>query len=219
MKLVYSGKREKPRSLEDLKKTLRRGEGLHLEFKFKIKYPEKVVKEIVAFANTDGGQLMIGIDDNGTISGLKYTDEEEFVLIREMERSIIPLVTYSIERIQLTNDKEVLIFHIPESENKPHKLENGAIYVRHKDQSIQASKEIREILKGIRKDKDLRFNYGDKERLLMEYLNNNTTITLSKFAEIAKINRKIASRTIVLMTLTNVLNYEAREDEDIFFLN
>lgn len=219
MKLAYDGKKVKARSLEELKKTVLQGEGLKLEFKFKAKYPDKIVKEIVAFANTIGGELLVGVDDDGSISGLKFTDEEEFVLVREMERSIIPHVKYNIERIRLTNEKEVLIFHIPESDLKPHKTENGKVYVRHKDQSIQASKEIREILKGQRKDKDLRFNYGDKERLLMAYLTQNKNITISKFAEIANITRKIASRTMVLMVLTNVLSYDAREDGDVFFMN
>jgi predicted HTH transcriptional regulator len=219
MKLAYDGNEEKARSFEELKKKVRQGEGLTLEFKFKAKYPDKIIKEIVAFANTCGGELMIGVDDDGIITGLKFTDEEEFVLVREMERSISPHVKYSIERIRLANEKEVLVFHIPESDLKPHKVENGTVYVRHKDQSIQASKEIREILKGLRKDKDLRFNYGDKERVLMTYLTRNKNITLSQFAEIAGINKKVASRTMVLMVLTNVLSYEAKEDEDVFYLN
>jgi predicted HTH transcriptional regulator len=218
MQLAYDGERKEPRSLDELKKTLRQGEGLNLEFKFKAKYPDKIIKEMVAFANTKGGQLIVGVNDDGSLAGLDFADEEEFVLIREMEREIVPKLDYSIERIRIPYQKEVLVFHIPESQQKPHKIgAEGKVYVRHKDKTIQASKEIREILKGLNKGKSLRFNYGDKERILMNHLTQNKSITLAKFAEIGSIHKKIASRTLVLMVLTNVLQYQARDGEDIYY--
>ncbi|WP_341228051.1 ATP-binding protein [uncultured Arcticibacterium sp.] len=215
MELAYKGKSIKGRSLADLKKLASQGEGLRLEFKFKAKYPEKIIREMVAFANTKGGQLLVGVDDDGSLSGLKFADEEEYVLVREIERAITPELDYSIERVRLQNESEVLIFHIPESENKPHKAADK-VFVRHKDRTIQASKEIREILKGLKKGKSLRFNYGDKESKLMAYLTQHLSITLDTFAELCAIPKKQASRTLVLMVLTNVLRYEAREDGDRF---
>jgi predicted HTH transcriptional regulator len=218
MQLAYDGENIKARSLEKLQKTLRQGEGLTLEFKFKAKYPDKIIKEMVAFANTTGGQLIVGVNDDGSLAGLNFADEEEFVLVREIERGISPKLDYAIERIKIPSAKEVLVFHIPESNQKPHKTNiEGKVYVRHKDKTIQASKEIREILKGLNKGKSLRFNYGDKERILMSYLIENKSITLSKFCEMASINKKIASRTLVLMVLTNVLQYQARDGEDIYY--
>lgn len=56
------------------------GENDFLEFKRKASFPEKIVKEIVAFANTRGGDLLIGVDDNGTIPGLKFAEEDAWVL-------------------------------------------------------------------------------------------------------------------------------------------
>ncbi|AWV99454.1 AlbA family DNA-binding domain-containing protein [Arcticibacterium luteifluviistationis] len=215
MELAYNGKRIKERSLTDLKNLVSKGEGLYLEFKYKAKYPEKIIREMVAFANTSGGQLLVGVDDDGTLSGLKFADEEEYVLVREIERAITPALNYSIERLRLPNENEILIFHIPESDNKPFKAAQK-VYVRHKDRTIQASKEVREILKGRKKDKSLRFNYGDKERQLMTYLADNAHITIDTFAKICDIPKKQASRTLVLMVLTNVLRYEARDEGDIF---
>lgn len=215
MELAYKGISVPGRSLADLKKLVSHGEGLRLEFKFKAKYPEKIIREMVAFANTKGGQLLVGVDDDGSLNGLKFADEEEYVLVREIEREVSPDLDYGIERVRLLNENEVLIFHIPESENKPYKAANK-VYVRHKDRTIQASKEIREILKGLKKGKSLRFNYGDKESKLMTYLTENPSITLDSFAQLCNIPKKQASRTLVLMVLTNVLSYEAREDGDRF---
>ncbi|MDZ7649627.1 MAG: ATP-binding protein [Cytophagales bacterium] len=49
---------------------------LHLEFKRKAAYPEKIVRELIAFANTEGGTLLVGVDDDKSIPGVKYPDEE-----------------------------------------------------------------------------------------------------------------------------------------------
>lgn len=46
--------------LKNLKNLVRHGEGQRLEFKMKVKFPEKIIKELVAFANTDGGHLLLG---------------------------------------------------------------------------------------------------------------------------------------------------------------
>ena len=66
--------------LKELYRLVRKGEGETLEFKRKAAHPEKIVREVVAFANTKGGDLLIGVDDNGTIPGVKYAEEEIFVL-------------------------------------------------------------------------------------------------------------------------------------------
>ena len=55
--------------LRNLKHLVRHGEGQRLEFKMKVKFPEKIVKELVAFANSDGGHLFIGVSDDGKIEG------------------------------------------------------------------------------------------------------------------------------------------------------
>lgn len=194
-----------------LKNLVKEGEGARLEFKLKTNHPDKIVKEIVAFANTKGGKLLIGVSDDKQLKGLKFADEDSFILQKAIEKYIYPMIEYEIEKVRLEDEKEVLIFDIPESPLKPHfvdldgTIENRKSFIRVADKSIQASKEVREILKGQRKGKDLRFVYGDKERALLQYLNEKGFITISKFAEMADISKKQASRTLVLLSLTNVL--------------
>lgn len=196
---------------KSLKNLVRDGEGAHLEFKLKTNHPDKIVKEIVAFANTKGGKLLIGVSDDKQIKGLKFADEDLFILQKAIEKYIYPTLKYEIGKVRLDDEKEVLVFIIPESPEKPHFvdldgiLENRKSYIRVADKSIQASKEVREILKGQRKGKELRFAYGDKERVLLKYLSEHSHITISKFAELVGIPKKQASRTLVLLSLTSVL--------------
>ena len=207
-----------------LKKLVRQGEGQHLEFKLKAAHPEKILKEFVAFANSEGGTLLIGVRDDLLIEGLKFPDEDEFLLTRAVERFCSPPVSYEIERINLEDsEKEILIFTIPKSENAPHyvlansELPENKAFVRVADRCVQASKEMRQILKERKKEKkSFSFHYGEKENILLKYLHTNAEITLNKFAEIANINKNIASRTLVLLVLTNVLKIYPDEMEDVF---
>jgi predicted HTH transcriptional regulator len=225
------------RTLKDL---VKQGEGKYLEFKLKTNHPEKIVREIVAFANTNGGQLLVGIGDDRSIQGLKYADEDEYILTRAIEKYCSPAPTYTIARVPITDERDVLVFDIKPSEERPvyvlqeiitNKSErvptlaptpasyqqnesNRKAYIRVADKSVQASKEIREILKRQSKTKNFRFEYGDKERQLMQYLDQNPTITIDVFVTIAMIPRKIASKTLVLLVLANVLTVQPDETND-----
>ncbi|CCH56316.1 putative transcriptional regulator [Fibrisoma limi BUZ 3] len=197
------------RALKDL---VRRGEGSNLEFKLKTNHPEKIIRGVVAFANTNGGIMLIGVGDDRTIPGLKYADEDEYLLVRAIDKYCFPKISYTIERVPLYDEREVLVIRVPPSPNRPHYIipdladpENKKAYVRVADKSVQASKEVREIMKGERASRDIRFTYGDKERKLMQHLGEHNSITVDLFASIAGVSRKIASRTLVLLVLANVL--------------
>ena len=205
-----------------LKELVRQGEGTHLEFKLKSNHPERIIREVVAFANTEGGRLLIGIGDDKTIQGLKHVEEDEFLLVRAIEKYCTPAINYDIERIPVAKDRDVLLITVPESAGKPHYVTVDPVndlkraYIRVEDKAVQASKEVREILKGERAARNIRFTYGDKEQTLMKHLGEHPNITVDLFASIANIPRKIASRTLVLLVLANVLKVQPDEVVDRF---
>lgn len=211
-------------AFKELKDLVKRGEGERIEFKLKSNHPEKIIREVVAFANTSGGKLILGVSDDLEIKGLKYVDEDEYIITKNIEKYIYPLVDYSIEKIRVEGERAVLIYTIKSSPMKPHFLDltgnpdERKVYVRHEDKSIQASKEVREILKGQSKSKGFKFNFGDKERLLMEYLDVHKKVTLNRFSEIAEIKKKVASRTLILLVLAGVLKVIPHEIEDYYEL-
>lgn len=207
----------------DLKRLVRKGEGQTLEFKLKTTHPEKIVKEIVAFANTDGGVLLLGIRDDQTIKGLKFPQEDEYVMNKAIEEYCYPPINYQLEKIPVEGNREILAYTIPASDKGPHRVvegdkpNQGKVYVRVDHESIIAGKEMREILKGRRKKRDVRFQYGKKEQILMQYLDLHHKITVQQFAETAQITRKVASRTLILLVLAKVLQiYPQAHKEDSF---
>ena len=56
-----------PKQVQQLKILVSQGEGASLEFKRKASFPEKIVREMIAFANTKGGIVLIGIGDDGSL--------------------------------------------------------------------------------------------------------------------------------------------------------
>ncbi len=208
--------------LRNLRNLVRHGEGIRLEFKMKVKFPEKIIKELVAFANTEGGHLFIGVSDAGVIEGVKFAEEEQFLLERATSDYCFPAFTYRAYRIHLDNGREVLVYQIYESVDKPHFVQlatdpHPICYVRVKDRTIQASKEMKQILRR-ENDEGLSFAYGEIERWLMEYLRSNERISLSEFAIKCNLPNWLASRKLVLLVLSRVLKIEPGENQDQYSL-
>ena len=65
--------------MSELKKRIKEGEGENLDFKFRVDNQKKIARTISAFANTTGGSLLIGVKDNGKISGC--VPEEEYYVV------------------------------------------------------------------------------------------------------------------------------------------
>ncbi|MFT7268432.1 MAG: putative HTH transcriptional regulator [Roseivirga sp.] len=209
--------------LLQIKKLTTQGEGLHLEFKKKANFPEKIAKELVAFANTEGGLLLLGVDDDGTVSGTRDIEGEVFIMEDTIEKLIRPRLNYQARIIKINEKKGLAIFEVPKSEKKPLYLRNapvtkeGKVYVRHGDQSLQASKEMREILRRRSSEKDIHFTFGEKEQMLMKLLDEHKHITLIEFSKEAKISKFVASRTLIRLVLANVIEISPKEGEDLYF--
>src|SRR6188768_2493265 len=75
-----------PQQVQQLRKLVAAGEGSTLEFKRKASFPEKIVREMIAFANTKGGILLVGIDDDGGIPGLKHPEDDSHVLKQALKK-------------------------------------------------------------------------------------------------------------------------------------
>ena len=208
--------------LRDLRRTVAQGESLTVEFKRKVAHPDKIERELVAIANTHGGELLIGVSDDGSMPGVKFPEDEIFVLEKAIKSLCRPALPYTIEQVPLNEKTTIVIFKIPKSDKRPHYVKesadarHGQTYVRHEDKSVQASREMREIIARQKKAKDIHFNFGEKEKILMSYLERHKQITLSEFRSIAKINKFKASKTLIILVLANIIAIQPTEKGDIY---
>ncbi len=209
-------------SLKEIKSLVKRGEGQQLEFKMKVKFPEKIIREMVAFANSEGGILLLGVGDLGEVAGLQFPDEDQFALDRAIEKYCFPAFSYLSYKVALNDQRAIVVYKIYASVDKPHYVqldddEAPKCFVRLADKSIQASKEMKQILR--RSDEEgIQFTYGEAEKWLINYLQVQEKITLHEFAQLAKLPLWLASRKLVLLVLCNVLRIEPNENHDIYRL-
>lgn len=206
--------------LREIKRMVYGGENAHVEFKRKINHPEKVIREVVAFANSGGGHLFVGVDDDKTIVGCKYADEEHFLLQKAIKELCRPAIFYEAEVIPLNEKRAILHYEIFPGKRKPYFAfekkyhRYGKAFVRVEDRSIQASPEIRKILKFNNDPQGAHFQYGSNEKLLFNYLDQNEKVTVNEFRELSGLDYRSASSTMVQMVLANALRIIPRERED-----
>jgi hypothetical protein len=208
------------RQVQELRKLVAQGEGSNLEFKRKAAYPEKIVREMIAFANTKGGVLLLGVGDDKTLPGLKFPEDESHV-VQEALTKCRPKLPVEEQFIPIGNGRTIIRYDVAESDRKPHYYllgEKKESYVRVNDQSIKASREMREIVKRARLKRDIRFHYGEHEKFLMQYLDSNPTITLKRFIELSGLKKFYASKKLVLLVLADVLRITPHEKGDLYSL-
>lgn len=209
--------------LSHARRLIAQGEGETIEFKRKVAHPDKIVKELVAFANTSGGHLFIGVNDDGSTPGLKFPEDEVFALNTAIEKYCRPTFNYSHEIIPLSEKKALVHYDVSAKQNQLFRVvlndvKNGMTYVRYQDKSIKASREVREIFRRRLKNSNVKFHFGEKEKILMECLEQNDSITLNEFRVKANLNYFKASKTLVLLVLANVLGVIPSDKGDQYYL-
>ena len=210
----------------ELKELIEEGENLYCEFKRKFSSHEKIAREMIAFANTKGGYLLFGVDDNKGIIGVE-SEKGETELIKEVANSYCePPLDINIDYIEL-NGKEIVIVEIPESDKKPHRIQDysdkfdinkAVVTIRVNDKSIQASKEMIRIMRAQFNELQLtKYSIGPLEKTVFDYLAKNEFITVKTLSNFANVSERRASRTLVKMVRANLLAIHTKDNGDEFF--
>lgn len=124
----------------ELKELINKGEGHHLEFKLEKENNRDFAKTIVSFANTDGGKILIGVADDGTIVGVTDPD----LLMQKIGNIAYNNCEPSITVIQETakiDDKTIAIVNVPKGSQRPYRTNEGKYYVRSSNICRDASRE------------------------------------------------------------------------------
>jgi predicted HTH transcriptional regulator len=203
----------------NVKRLIFEGEGVTLDFKKTITSCEKIARTMVSFANNKGGRLLIGVADDGTITGVKSEDEERYMITKAAHLFAKPALEPIFEEVYV-DDKMVLVVDIPESISKPHYslAEDGKwwVYVRVKDKSVLASKIVVDVLKRSAGNEGVLIEYSSKEKALLEYLEKTARITIKECCELLKIGRKRAQRLLVDLILSGILRINTTEKEEFY---
>ncbi len=207
--------------MQALKRLVQEGEHQRLEFKRKANHPEKIIREFVAFANSEGGTLLLGVEDDGGIFGTKEPEGDEYLLMETVRKYIYPDIQLKLSRVPVTSNRAVLVFEIEEGLNKPYfVLEEGKkrAYVRVRDMCVQASREMTTLMRFEKRSNGVRFEFGEVERRLLQYVEVVTRTTVQDTQKQLRLPKRRASGLLVTLVRAGLLKIHPTEAEDYFTL-
>lgn len=119
---------------KELLEIIAKGENAGVEFKRDDLRPEQLAKELVALANHQGGYLILGVEDDGTITGIHRTGLQEWIMDCVCGRYIHPRITPNYKEINIRSGLKVALITIEEGNSKPYVLRHNDredIFLRH----------------------------------------------------------------------------------------
>jgi ATP-dependent DNA helicase RecG len=127
-------------SRTELLRLIRGGEDTYLELKVKLSNTEKIAQEIVALANTGGGVIVFGVNDQLRVEGVDDPERVQEDLVRICREEVQPPLVPFIDRIALDNGRRIVALDI-ESKRRPHRTRDGRFYLRIGAEKREASRE------------------------------------------------------------------------------
>ena len=196
-----------------LKQLIAEGESQQLDFKYCVSDCRKIARTLSAFANSDGGRILIGVRDNGSIAGIK-SDEEIYMVDTAAHLFCRPEITYTIKQ-HTTEGKTILEVEVTRGNKRPYQVknENGRwlAYFRHNDQNLVTNRVLLQVWRKEGKGSGVLVKFGKVENSLMDYLKKNGSITLSKFRKIARISSYKAESILANLIIFKVLIMNSSE--------
>ena len=207
----------------DLHALIAQGEGETLEFKKKTTHPHRISRTLASLANTRGGRVLVGVDDDGRVVGVREAEEEIYVL-REAAAHYIdpPLDTLRFREVE-EDGRVVVIVTVPESLNKPHRAQvaegDWRGYVRVRDESVQTSGLTEKLLE--RQQPAARFEklpLNKQELTVIDYLKTHPRITLPQFMKLVNFGKRRAYQTLIKLVLHGCIRHHDKEKEPYYTL-
>lgn len=116
----------------ELLNLIKMGESSKIQFKIRVDNANSIGAEMVAFSNTRGGMIIIGVDDKtGSLDGLSFEELQKTneLLANAASNNVkAPIYIYT-ETVKIDN-QNLIVAHIPEGTSKPHLDNNGIIWVK-----------------------------------------------------------------------------------------
>ena len=177
-----------------LYKWIAQGEHQQQDFKYEISDISKIAHSVSAFANTEGGRLLVGVKDNGKIAGVR-TDEEYYMIEAAASSYCMPEVKVDVQ-VVVAEGKHVLVADIhPSSERPVYAREadgSRVAYVRVADENIVANAVHLQLWRDEHKQKGACLTFTEREQNLLQMLDVEEGITLNQFCRCSLLSRRKA---------------------------
>lgn len=170
---------------------IKEGEHQQQDFKYRVEDALKLARTVSAFANTNGGRLLIGVRDDGHLSGVR-SEEEIYVMHQAACRYCKPEASVKFDTYH-TEGRTIVVATVPRSDRRPVCVvgEDGRkrAYIRIADENIVASPVHLAIWREEQQSRGASFAYGDAEQQLMGALSTDRWQTLNQLTKRSRLPR------------------------------
>jgi hypothetical protein len=201
-----------------IEELIAQGEHQQLDFKFEVSDSRKIARTLSAFANTDGGRLLIGVKDNGAIAGVR--SEEEYYMIEAASKMYTkPEVPFTATRWNV-NGKTVLEVLIEKGSDKPYlapdKDNRFRAFIRVADENILANQILVLAWKKSSCDDGTLLRVAQPVEMLFDCLKRENEISTNRFCRIAHIRYHEACEILSDLLAMHTLEYFVREKHILY---
>ena len=202
-----------------LQRLILEGEHLQQDFKYRVSDARKLAKSVSAFANTDGGRLLIGVRDDGHMSGVR--DEEEiFMMHQAAYRYCRPEASIKFDTFHV-DGRTIVIATVPPSEKRPICAinEDGrqSAYIRIADENIVASPVHLAIWRESENTQGAMMTYTDTVQKLITTMQDQR-LTLNQLVRRSAIPRHKVITILARLIRFHVAQWEYINQEFLFCL-
>ena len=182
-----------------IQRLIEQGEHQQQDFKYKITDAPKLAKSVSAFANTDGGRLLIGVRDDGEVAGVR-SEEEIFMMHAAAYTYCRPQPSIRFDTY-IVNGRTVVVATVPPSEQKPiyalnkEKDERHA-FIRIYDENILASPVHLRLWNEQHSPQPIVTTFADEHSLLLETLKNKPPLTLNQLTRRTRLPRQLVIKLL-----------------------
>jgi len=127
-------------NLVEFRERIARGEDLHTDFKERLDSKEELAKDLVCFANTDGGRIILGVRKDRTPVGVEEPDKVVNAVDDVAFNRCEPPVTV-VQEILQDGGRAMVVINIPKGDQRPYRTHSGQFYIRSAARCRQASRE------------------------------------------------------------------------------
>jgi hypothetical protein len=203
-----------------IKSLIREGEHQQQDFKFRIDDSKKIARTLSAFANTDGGRLLIGVKDNGKITGVDPVEELHMI---EAAADMYCSPKLRFESRVWQEDMRLILEIIVErsvGELIYSKDEEGKwkVYVRRKDHTLLANKILLGVWKERLKKQGRPEKFGDEEQKVLRLLLDEAPLTLSQIYKSSGLKKNLVDRMLVRFICWELVEMEMTEGGTFYSL-
>ena len=197
---------------------IREGEHQQQDFKYRVSDACKLAKSVSAFANTDGGRLLIGVRDDGHLAGVR-SEEEIFMMHQAAYKYCKPEPSIKFDTFHV-DGRTIVIATVPPSDKRPVCAQNDEgrmrAYIRIKDENIVASPVHLALWRESQKPQGSVLTYNDNIKKLLNVMEGSQT--LNQIVRLSKLPRHKVITLLARLIRFGTARWEYTNQQFLFSL-